>query len=109
MAKNKCHIKKDDKVKVVVGKDSGKIGKVLRINRKDSRIVVENVNFIKKHARPSAKHRQGGIIESEAPIHWSNVMLMCNKCVTPVRIKMQRLEDGKKMRVCMKCNETIDS
>jgi large subunit ribosomal protein L24 len=109
MAKNKCHIKKDDKVKVVVGKDSGKIGKVLSINRKDSRIVVENVNFIKKHARPSAKHRQGGIIESEAPIHWSNVMLMCNKCVTPVRIKMQRLEDGKKMRVCMKCNETIDS
>jgi large subunit ribosomal protein L24 len=109
MAKNKCHIKKDDKVKVIVGKDSGKIGKVLSINRKDSRIVVENVNFIKKHARPSAKHRQGGIIESEAPIHWSNVMLMCNKCVTPVRIKMQRLEDGKKMRVCMKCNETIDS
>jgi len=109
MAKNKCHIKKNDKVKVVVGKDSGKIGKVLSINRKDSRIVVENVNFMKKHARPSAKHRQGGIIESEAPIHWSNVMLMCNKCVTPVRIKMQRLEDGKKMRVCMKCNETIDS
>ena len=109
MAKNKCHIKKDDKVKVIVGKDSGKIGKVLSITRKDSRIVVENVNFIKKHARPSAKHRQGGIIESEAPIHWSNVMLMCNKCVTPVRIKMQRLEDGKKMRVCMKCNETIDS
>jgi large subunit ribosomal protein L24 len=109
MAKNKCHIKKDDKVKVIVGKDRGKIGKVLSIKRKDSRIVVENVNFIKKHARPSAKHRQGGIIESEAPIHWSNVMLMCNKCVTPVRIKMQRLEDGKKMRVCMKCNETIDS
>ena len=109
MAKNNCHINKNDKVKVVVGKDSGKIGKVLSINRKDSRIVVENVNFMKKHARPSAKHRQGGIIESEAPIHWSNVMLMCNKCVTPVRIKMQRLEDGKKMRVCMKCNETIDS
>jgi len=109
MAKNKCHIKKDDKVKVIVGKDRGKIGKVLSIKRKDSRIVVENVNFVKRHVRPSAQHRQGGIIESEAPIHWSNVMLMCNKCVTPVRIKMQRLEDGKKMRVCMKCNETIDS
>lgn len=109
MAKNKCHIKKDDKVKVIVGKDRGKIGKVLSIKRKDSRIVVENVNFVKRHVRPSAQHRQGGIIESEAPIHWSNVMLMCNKCVTPVRIKMQRLEDGKKIRVCMKCNETIDS
>ncbi len=109
MAKNKCHIKKDDKVKVIVGKDKGKIGKVLSIKRKDSRIVVENVNFVKRHVRPGAQHRQGGIIESEAPIHWSNVMLMCNKCVTPVRIKMQRLEDGKKIRVCMKCNETIDS
>jgi len=64
---------------------------------------------MKKHARASAKHRQGGIIESESPIHWSNVMLMCSKCVTPVRIKMKRLEDGKKIRVCSKCDEIIDS
>ncbi|MBW2711269.1 MAG: 50S ribosomal protein L24, partial [Deltaproteobacteria bacterium] len=59
--------------------------------------------------RASAKHRQGGIIETEAPIHRSNVMLLCNKCVTPVRIKMKRLEDGKKIRVCRKCNEIMDS
>jgi large subunit ribosomal protein L24 len=109
MIKNNCHIKKDDKVKVVAGKDEGKIGKVLGIKRKNSRIIVENINMIKKHARPSAKQRQGGIIESEAPIHWSNVMLMCSKCVKPVRIKMKRLEDGKKIRVCRKCNEIIDS
>jgi large subunit ribosomal protein L24 len=63
----------------------------------------------KRHTRPSASNRQGGIIESEAAIHWSNVMLLCNKCVTPVRIKMKRLEDGKKIRVCRKCNEIIDS
>jgi large subunit ribosomal protein L24 len=109
MIKNMCHFKKDDKVKIVVGKDKGKIGKVLNIKRKNSRVVVENINMIKKHARPSSKHRQGGIIEREAPIHWSNVMLLCSKCVKPVRIKMDRLEDGKKIRVCRKCNEIIDS
>ena len=109
MIKNKCHIKKDDKVKVVAGKDKGKIGKVLSLKKKNSRIIIENINMMKKHARASAKHRQGGIIESESPIHWSNVMLMCSKCVTPVRIKMKRLEDGKKIRICSKCSEIIDS
>ena len=109
MIKNKCHIKKDDKVKVISGKDKGKIGKVLSLKNKNSRIIIENINMMKKHARASAKHRQGGIIESESPIHWSNVMLMCSKCVTPVRIKMKRLDDGKKIRVCSKCNEIIDS
>ena len=109
MLNNRCHLKKDDKVKITAGKDKGKVGKVLGIKRKNSRIIVENINMAKKHSRPSAKIRQGGIIESEAPIHWSNVMLLCNKCVTPVRIKMKRLEDGKKIRVCRKCNEIIDS
>jgi len=109
MIKNKCHIKKDDKVKIIAGKDRGKIGKVLSLKNKNSRIIIENINMMKKHARASAKHRQGGIIESESPIHWSNVMLMCSKCVTPVRIKMKRLDDGKKIRVCSKCNEIIDS
>lgn len=109
MINNTCHIKKDDKVKVIAGKDKGKIGKVLSVKRKNCRIIVENINMVKRHVRPGGKHRQGGIIESEAPIQWSNVMLMCSKCVTPVRIKMKRLEDGKKIRVCRKCNEIIDS
>ncbi|MBW1958629.1 MAG: 50S ribosomal protein L24 [Deltaproteobacteria bacterium] len=109
MAQNKWHIKKDDKVKVLVGKDKGKIGKVLGIKRKSNRIIIENINIIKRHTRPSASQRQGGIIEAEAPIHWSNAMLMCSKCVSPVRIKMKRLEDGKKVRVCRKCNEIMDS
>lgn len=109
MIENRCHIKKNDKVKIIAGKDKGKIGKVLGVKRKNSRLIIENINMVKKHARPSAKHRQGGIIEHEAPIHWSNVMLLCSKCVTPVRIKMKRLEDGKKIRVCRKCNEIIDS
>ena len=109
MQRYKCHIKKDDKVKVLTGKDSGKIGKVLKVNRKKQRLLIENVNIMKKHSRPTAQNRQGGIIETEAPIDWSNVMVVCNKCVKPVRIKMQQLDDGKKVRVCRKCNEQIDA
>ncbi|QTA78852.1 50S ribosomal protein L24 [Desulfonema limicola] len=109
MIKSKCRIKKDDKVKVIAGKDSGKIGKVIKVNRKKNRILIENINLVKHHTRPNAQNRQGGIIESEAPIHWSNVMLMCNKCMSPVRIKMRVLEDGKKVRVCRKCNEIMDT
>lgn len=109
MHRYKTHIKKDDKVKIIAGKDSGKIGKVIKVNRKKQRILIENINIIKRHSRPSAQNRQGGIIESEAPIHLSNVMLMCNKCVKPVRTKVQQLDDGKKVRVCRKCNEQIDA
>lgn len=109
MLANKCYIKKEDKVKVIVGKDKGKIGKVLKVNRKKSRILVEKINIVKRHSRPSQQNRQGGIIEKEMPIQWSNVMVMCNKCVTPARVKMQRLEDGNKVRVCAKCGETLDT
>jgi large subunit ribosomal protein L24 len=109
MEKNKRHIKKNDKVKVIAGKDNGKIGKVINVLEKTNRLLIENVNMVKRHTRPSASNKQGGIVEGEAAIHWSNVMLMCNKCIAPVRIKMQRLEDGKKVRVCRKCNEIIDA
>jgi large subunit ribosomal protein L24 len=109
MQRHKSKLKKNDKVKVIAGKDSGKIGKVLKVNRKKQRILVENINVVKRHQKPTAQNRQGGIVESEALLDWSNVMLMCNKCVKPVRIKMQELEDGKKVRVCRKCNEQIDA
>jgi large subunit ribosomal protein L24 len=108
MNATKCRIKKDDKVKVIAGKDKGKIGKVLKVIRKKNRLLVENVNMVKRHAKPSAQNRQGGIIEGEAPIHWSNLMLMCSKCMAPTRIKMQLLDDGKKVRTCSKCDEIID-
>jgi large subunit ribosomal protein L24 len=108
MQKEKVNIKKNDKVKVVAGKDKGKIGKVLSVNREKNRLVVENINMIKRHTRPNVSNRQGGIIEREAPIDRSNVMLMCGKCVKPVRIKMQELEDGRKVRMCGKCKELID-
>lgn len=109
MERNKCHIKKNDKVKVITGKNAGKIGKVINVLQKKNRLTVENVNIVKRHTRPTAANKQGGIVEGEAPIHWSNVMLMCNKCLSPVRIKIRRLEDGKNVRVCRKCNEIIDA
>jgi len=109
MLRDKCHIKKDDKVKIIAGKDKGKIGKVLKIERKKNRVLVENINVVKRHTRPTAQNRQGGIVESEAPVPWSNVMLMCGKCMSPVRIQMRRLDDGKKVRSCRKCNEIIDA
>jgi large subunit ribosomal protein L24 len=102
-------LKKNDKVKVIAGKDKGKIGKVLRVNGKKERVLVENINIVKKHSRPSAQNKQGGIIESEALIHLSNVALLCNKCMAPARVKIQVLEDGKKTRVCRKCNEIMDA
>jgi large subunit ribosomal protein L24 len=105
----KIELKKDDKVKVIAGKDKGKIGKILKVHHKSNRVLIENINMIKRHSRPSAQNRQGGIVEREAAIHWSNVMLICNKCMSPVRIKTQILEDGKKKRVCRKCDEFIDS
>lgn len=107
--KIRCHLKKNDKVKIITGKDKGKIGKVIKLNRKTNRVLVENVNIVKKHTKPNAQNRQGGILESEAPIHLSNIMLMCNKCMTPVRSKMKVLEDGKNIRVCKKCDEIIDT
>lgn len=109
MTTNKSLLKKDDKVKVLTGKDKGKIGKVLKVDQKKDRVLVENINVVKRHSRPSATNRQGGIIETEAPIHRSNVMLLCSKCMTPSRTKTQRLEDGKKTRICAKCNEIIDA
>lgn len=109
MTTNTITIKKDDKVKIIAGKDNGKIGKVLKVLKNKNRILVENINIVKRHTKPNAQTKQGGIVESEAAIHRSNVMLMCSKCIKPARIKMQRLDDGKKVRVCRKCNEIIDT
>ena len=109
MIRDSIKIKIDDKVKVITGKDKGKVGKVLKVNGKKHRLLVENINVVKRHTKPSAQNRQGGILESEALIHWSNVMLMCNKCIEPVRVKTKTLDDGKKVRICRKCSEIIDA
>ncbi|MGV8079359.1 MAG: 50S ribosomal protein L24 [Syntrophales bacterium] len=101
-------LKKGDIVKVIAGKEKGKTGKVLKTLGEKKRVVVEKVNVVKRHKRPDAKGK-GGILEKESSIHASNVMLLCSKCNTGVRIGHQVLEDGKKVRICRKCQEILDA
>jgi large subunit ribosomal protein L24 len=101
-------IRKNDNVLVIAGKDKGKKGKVRFAYPRDEKIVVEGVNFIKKHTRPRGQARQAGIIEREAPMAISNVMLLCAKCGKPARIGHRVLEDGKKVRFCRVCQEVLE-
>lgn len=101
-------IKKNDRVMVIAGKDKGKIGKVLRLVSKKDRAVVERVNMIKRHSKPTQTAPQGGIIEKEAPVHLSNLMVVCGKCGDPVRVGKKSLEDGRRVRFCKKCGEDLD-
>jgi large subunit ribosomal protein L24 len=101
-------IKKNDKVVVRSGKEKGKIGSVLKVDSERGHVIVEKVNIVKRHTRPGGANAQGGIVEKEAPIRISNVMLVCTKCAEPSRIGKKVLEDGSKVRVCKKCGEFID-
>ncbi|MBW1680567.1 MAG: 50S ribosomal protein L24 [Deltaproteobacteria bacterium] len=101
-------IKKNDKVIVLSGKEKGKIGTVLKVDFEKERLIVEKINMVKRHARPGPQTAQGGIIEKEAPLHISNVMIVCNKCAEPTRIGMKILEDGSKVRICKKCREPME-
>jgi len=101
-------IRKNDNVLVINGKDRGKKGKVRFAYPKKERVIVEGINFIKRHTRARRQVRQAGIIEREAPIHVSNVMLLCSKCNHPARVGFRFLEDGRKVRICRVCNEVID-
>jgi len=101
-------IRKNDTVLVIAGKDKGKKGKVRFAYPKKERVSVEGINFIKKHSRARGQARQAGIIDLEAPIHVSNVMLFCEKCNQPTRIGFTFLEDGRKVRICRACKEVID-
>jgi large subunit ribosomal protein L24 len=104
----KFHIRKNDLVQVISGKEKGKTGKVLKVLPKKNRVIVEKVNFVKRHSRPSARTKQGGIIEKEAPIHVSNLLIVCPKCNQGVRTGKRLLEDGKKSLVCKKCGELME-
>jgi len=101
-------IRRNDTVLVITGKDKGKRGKVRFAYPKKERVLVEGINFIKRHTRATGQVRQAGIIEREAPIHVSNVMLLCNKCNHPTRVGFHTLEDGRKVRICRSCGEVID-
>ncbi|HUT97368.1 MAG TPA: 50S ribosomal protein L24 [Dehalococcoidales bacterium] len=102
------NIRKNDTVLVIAGKDRGKKGRVRFVYPKKERLLVEGINFIKKHSRAKGAVRQAGIIEREATIHISNVMLMCSKCNKPVRVGARFLADDRKVRFCQSCGEVVD-
>jgi len=101
-------IRKEDKVIIIAGKDKGKKGKVRRVLPSENKVIVEGLNMIKRHSRAGRAARQAGIIELEAPVHVSNVMLICGKCGNPTRVGFHFLADGKKARICNSCQELID-
>lgn len=101
-------IKKEDTVLVTAGKEKGKKGRVLSVMPSKSQLIIEKVNIIKRHMKPNRKYAQGGIIEKEAPIHVSNVILVCPKCNKATRIAGLVMESGRKVRTCKKCKEVID-
>ena len=109
MERGWTQLRKDDIVTVVAGKEVGKSGKILKLFPKKQRVIVEEVNMIKRHSKPTQQVRQGGIIEREGSLHISNIMIQCRKCSAPTRIGGRVLEDGTKVRVCRKCGEILDS
>ncbi len=101
-------VKRGDTVVVIAGKERGKRGKVLLVLPVKGRLIVERVNMIKRHQRPTQKLRQGGIIEREGTLPISNIMVVCTKCDRPTRVAIQVLADGRKVRVCKRCEEIVD-
>ena len=103
----KSRVRKGDMVIVVAGREKGKVGKVLRVNPRDSRVMVEKLNMIKRHTKPSQKIRQGGIVEREAPMHISNVMLYAQALEKPSRVTVKTLDDGRRVRVLQKSPDDV--
>lgn len=101
-------IRKNDSVMVISGKERGKTGKVLRVNPKEDAVIIERINVVKRHTKPRGPQQAGGIVEKEAAIPASNIMIMCDKCNAPVRIGKKILTDGNKVRVCRRCGEALD-
>ncbi len=101
-------IRKNDTVVSIAGKDKGKKGRVRRVLPKEDKVMVEGLNMIKRHSRTRGRARQSGIIQLEAPLHVSNVVLVCNKCSKPTRVGFRSLDDGRKVRICHSCGEVID-
>lgn len=109
MSRLQTPIRRNDNVLVVAGKNRGKRGRVLKIVPEKNRLVVEGVNFIKRHTRPNpSQNIKGGIVEREASVHASNVQLVCPECSEPTRIGRKILGDGRKVRICVKCEGVVD-
>ncbi len=109
MSQLQTPIRRNDTVVVIAGKDRGKRGRVLKVLPEKNRVVIEGVNFVKRHTRPNpSRNIKGGIVEREAPLHASNVQLICPECGARTRIGRQLLGDGRKVRVCRKCEGVVD-
>ncbi len=106
--RERIHVKKGDTVEVIAGRQRGKRGKVLKVAPKHGKVIVEGVNVVKRHSKPTQKLPQGGIVEKEAPIYGSRVMLVCPKCGRPARVAHGYLADGTKVRICKRCGEQIE-
>ena len=103
------YLKKDDQVEVIAGKDKGRVGKILRVLNDKDKVVVERINMIKRHTKPTEMNQQGQIVDKEAPVHVSNIQLICPECTKTGRIGKKTLEDGTKVRFCKSCGESIES
>jgi len=108
-AVKKVHIRKNDIVKVMAGKEKGKVGRVLKVDRENGRIYIEKVNMVKRHIKPGKTHPQGGIVEKEAALDFSNVLIMCDKCNLPTRIANPLDGTGKRSRACKPCGEVLET
>jgi large subunit ribosomal protein L24 len=100
-------VRREDTVQVITGRERGKTGVVRQVMRGEGRVVVTGVNVVKRHMKPRAD-RPGGIIEREAPVHVSNVMVVCKSCSKPTRVAFRFRDDGRKIRYCRRCNQPLD-
>ena len=103
-----ARIRKNDTVMVIAGRERGKTGKVIRVLHDENRAVVERLNMVKRHSKARGPQTPYGIVEKEAPVHLSNLMILCDKCNAPVRMGKLRLEDGRSVRVCRRCKDQLD-
>jgi len=108
MQHGKNFLKVNDQVEVITGKDKGRVGKIIKVYKKSDRALVERINMIKRHTKARAAGQEGQIVEKEAPVHISNLNLVCPKCTNTVRVANKTLEDGTKVRICKKCSESVE-
>jgi len=103
------HVRKGDQVVVIAGKEKGKRGRVMRLLTEKGRVVIERVNMVKRHTKPTQRNPRGGILEKEGSVEASNVALWCGKCVAPRRAKTEDKEGQKKRRICVKCGTVFET
>ena len=109
MQQGKNFLKVNDQFEVITGRDKGRVGKIIKVYKKSDKALVERINMIKRHTKARAEGQEGQIVDKEAPIHVSNLMLVCPKCTNTVRVARKTLDDGTKVRICKKCSESVET